>query len=525
MSDRTQQDSRSRPRSADPDVALGVRGAATPDSQSGVAGGSLVARNALWLVVGQVLTAALSFAVAAVLARQLGAEDYGIFYLAGAFVETAFTLVEFGQEYYIVRAVARQREGLGDLLGTGLAVRTAVALVIFPAVVAATRIFGYPDATRTAISLMLVFYLLGSLANGFSVVFRGVERMDYEAAARVALKALVAVATVVAVALGGGLNGVIEAQILGGAGALVIYVVIAHRLRIARLRVRARVAACILRGSAPFLLWTIVMTCDASVHAVMLSKLAPGEVVGWYAAATRFSSVLIFPATILAAALYPTLSRLFDEQPESYRRFVQSALRAMFLFGAPGAGGTLLFADDAVVLVYGQRAFGPAAATLRVLALYIFLDFVNITLGTAIMAANRQTPFIYAKGLCILLVISLNSLLIPLCQTRLANGSLGSAITSAAAEIVMLGAGLLLVPRGTLAPALLRDLARAVAAMVVMAGVTHLLGDVFPGGGIALGVLTYVAVVVGLGGVRREDVALLRSAVRLRSRAVAAGGP
>jgi hypothetical protein len=61
--------------------------------------------------------------------------------------------------------------------------------------------------------------------------------------------------------------------------------------------------------------------------------------------------------------------------------------------------------------------------------------------------------------------------------------------------------------------------------MAVMAGVTHLLGDVFPGGGIALGVLTYVAVVVGLGGVRREDVALLRSAVRLRSRAVAAGGP
>jgi O-antigen/teichoic acid export membrane protein len=336
---------------------------------------------------------------------------------------------------------------------------------------------------------------------------------------------LVAVSTVVAVALGGGLNGVIEAQILGGAGALVIYVVIAHRLRIARLRVRARVAASILRGSAPFLLWTIVMTCDASVHAVMLSKLAPGEVVGWYAAATRFSSVLIFPATILAAALYPTLSRLFIEQPESYRRFVQSALRAMFLLGALGAGGTLLFADDAVVLVYGQRAFGPAAATLRVLALYIFLDFVNITLGTAIMAANRQTPFIYAKGLCILLVISLNSLLIPLCQTRLANGSLGSAITSAAAEIVMLGAGLLLVPRGTLAPALLRDLARAVAAMAVMAGVTHLLGDVFPGGGIALGVLTYVAVVVGLGGVRREDVALLRSAVRLRSRAVAAGGP
>lgn len=261
------------------------------------------------------------------------------------------------------------------------------------------------------------------------------------------------------------------------------------------------------------------MTCDAGIHAVMLSKLTPGEVVGWYAAATRLSGILIFPATILAAALYPTLSRLFVEEPESYRRFARSALRAMLVFGALGAGGTLVFADATVALVYGQGAFDPAVSTLRVLALYIFLDFVNVTLGTAIAAANRQTPYIYAKGLSILVVIMLNSLLIPFCQVRLANGSIGGAITAAAAEAVMLGAGLLLVPRGTLVPALLGDLARAGVATAAMAGVVYLLGNVFLGVGIVLGVLTYVAVIIGVGGVHREDIALLRTAVRLRSQA------
>src|SRR5262249_29080519 len=167
---------------------------ATRGGQGSTAGGALVARNALCLVVGQVVTAALSFVVAALLARHLGAEHYGVFFLAAVFVETAFTFVEFGQEYYIVRELARHRRGLGHLLGTAVAFRAVVAVAIAPAVLAAARMFGYADTTRTAISLMLAFFLLGSLANGFSIVFRGVERMDYEAAARVAFKALVAVA-------------------------------------------------------------------------------------------------------------------------------------------------------------------------------------------------------------------------------------------------------------------------------------------------------------------------------------------
>ena len=89
----------------------------------------------------------------------------------------------------------------------------------------------------------------------------------------------------------------------------------------------------------------------------------------------------------------------------------------------------------------------------------------------------------------------------------------------------MLGAGLPLVPRGTLVPALLGDLARAGVATAAMAGAVYLLGDVFLGVGVVVGVLTYVAVMIGVGGVRREDIALLRTAVRLRSHALDRQGP
>ncbi|MFQ5912218.1 MAG: flippase [Nitrospinota bacterium] len=484
----------------------------------------MVARNALYLGVGQVVTAALSFGVTALLARHLGAEDYGIFYLAGAFVLSAFILVEFGQDYYVVRAVARSRERAGELLGTGLALRVIGALVIYLPVIGAARLLEYPETTRTAISLMVVFHFLSSLGNGFSTIFRGVERMDYEAASRVAFKTLIAAATVVAITLGARLVAVIQAQIVAAAGGLAIYVLILRRLAVPRPQIRVQSAGAILRGGAPFLLLGVLITLHESVDAIMLSKLAPGDAVGWYGAATRFTGILIFPATILGVALYPTLSRLFADRPQGYREFARSGLRFMLLLGALTAAGTYLFAEEAVSLVYGQEAFGPAATNLRVLTPYIFLVFVNIVLGTAIMAANRQARWAYAKGACVLLAIALNAVLIPFCQSRFGNGGIGSSAATSCTELVMLGAAFRLTPRGTLALELLRDLGRAIAATAAMAGVIWLLGEVSPGIGITTALLTFVAVVVLLGGVGREDLGLLRDAVRLRSGGVATEG-
>ena len=129
--------------------------------------------------------------------------------------------------------------------------------------------------------------------------------------------------------------------------------------------------------------------------------MTPPSVIGWYAASWKLVGILTFPATMPAAALYPTLSRLHDQRSAIYTELLAGALKAAVLVGVLSAAGTYLFADIAVALVYGQAAFAPAADNLKLLAGYLLLVFVNITLGAAVMAAGLQTRWILAKLLAV----------------------------------------------------------------------------------------------------------------------------
>jgi len=503
---------------------VGPEGASGPPSPAGGAGRRIVARNALFLVLSQVVTAIISFAVTALLARHLGARDYGVFYVAFSFVQSVFILVELGQDFYVVRAVARNRDRAGEYFGTGLLLRAAATGAIYLPLMGLAHLLGYPETTRSAIALMILFHFMSSLGNGFSVIYRGAERMEFEAATRVAFRAVVAGATVLAIVLGGGVLAVIQAQVLGALGSLPAFALIFRRLGISRPALSLRTAREILRGGVPFLFYGVVTTAHAGIDAIMLSKLAPASVVGWYGAAIRFVGILIFPATVLAAALFPTLSRLFVTRPEGYRAMAGAGLKAMLLLGVPVAAGTWLFAKQAVALAFGLDNFAEAVTVLRVLSPYLSLVFINIILGTAIMAANRQTAWASSKAVCIVLVVGLNAVLIPLCQERFGNGGVGSALAMLITEVVMLAAALLLIPRGTLKPSLWRDLGRVLSAATAMIGAAWLLRGVSPAIAIPASGAAYLGLIFLLGGIDKEDVALLRDVARFRSTGVRSGG-
>ena len=467
-------------------------------------------------MAGQVATAAVSFTVTAVLARHLGAQDYGVFYLAATLVQSAFVFADFGQEYYVVGRIAKDAGGAATLLGTGLVLRLAVAVAIYPLLACLAAVLDYPEATRAAISLTVIFFLLGSIPAGVNVVLRGLERMDLEAILRVASKTLVAVAIGLAVIGNGSLKDVLVAQILGAAAAAIVYWLAVRRAGMARPRLSGSAAVSILSGGAPFLLWAIVVNSQSSIDAMLLSVLAPPRIIGWHGTAWKLVGMLIFPANVLAAALYPTLSRLYGSA--KYMDLLQEALRVTVLLGFLSAAGTYLFADTAIALVFGADVFGPAAGNLRVLAAYVPLVFVDIILGAAIMAAGTLTPWIRAKLGSVLVAAGVSVVLIPLSQSAFGNGGLGCAAGTVAAELVMFIAGLLLVSvdRVRLAVSLSKDFGRGAAAAAAMAVAAWTARGIGPLASMAIAVTTYFASVCLLGAIRREDVRFVRDLARLR---------
>lgn len=475
--------------------------------------GRIVTRNVMHLLLAQVASMVIAFVVTVRIARHLGPEDYGVLFFATSFVTLAFTLVDLGQTYYLVSAVARDHGRAGVLFGTGLALRAASAAAIFLPVWGLAYLLGYPAETRAAILATFLFMLVGSLGGGCNLVLRGLERMDRDAVQQTISKVLYGVTSLAAVAMGAGVVGIILGQAAGTALGAVIAAVSLLRMGIPRPKFDRTVARELLREGAPYLTWSSIVAIHGTMDSILLSKLATPSAIGWYGASTRLTQILTLPAGILATALFPTLSRLHGQQGPGFAGMTRSSLKWMLYVGGLAAAGSIVFGPQAVALVYGGRAFGPAADILRVSSVFVLCLFLNFVLGTAVMAAGRQRPWIWIKAVVVVVLVALNVALIPWAQVRLGNGGVGAAAAAATAEVILVAAALVLLPAGTLDLGFLREAGRVLAGFAAMAGVKLLLGDTTIFVGIPVAVVAYTAVLVLLGGVRRAEVAELRAAI------------
>lgn len=474
-----------------------------------------MAKNAFQLVLGQVATTALAIVLSASLGRYLGAEDFGLYYLITTMAVFAYVFVEWGQPLFVIRLMAVDPTRSGSLLGTALALRAAfTTLVAVPAWLIAWAL-SYQPRTRWLSVLLILGSLPMFLAQGYGMVFRARDQMGRDAAVSVLNKTVALLITLPLLAFGAGIPGVILAQAVAGMAALAAAAALYRRLGTHPLHVSSVAARELLAGGAPILAMMAAIAAQPYLDAVILSKLAPANVVGWFGAARNILGTLTAPATILGAAAYPTLARA-SADPAALRREVRAALRPLLWLGALAATGTYLFAGTAIGLIYGSRGFGPAATILEVFSPALFLIFIDILLGNTIYAAGRGTGFAVAKIASVGVGTALDLALIPFFQERYGNGGIGVVVAFGLSEFVVCAGALLVLRRGTLEAGAALDVARALG----VAGATVLLfrwlPSLPPWVGMPLCVAAFTAASLGLGLLGRRDLAAFQEMVRRR---------
>ncbi len=472
-----------------------------------------IARNAFHLLLGQVATTALAIVFSAALGRSLGARDFGLYFLIASFATFAYVLVDWGQQYYVIREVARSPQRGSRLLGTALVLRAAGAVLVSVPTGLLAWALGYDVRTRWLCVAFIAVSLPFFLAQGYGMVFRGRDRMGLDAWVSVTNKAAALALALAALAFGAGLSGVFVAQALAGLVALALAAWLYRRVTTGPVRFSARIAREVLAGGSALVTMMAAVSVQPYLDAVILSKLVPADAVGWFGAAKNVMGTLLAPALILGAAEFPRLSRAAADV-STFRREVRAALRPILWIGALGCVGTVLFADSAIGIIYGERNFGPAGSILKVYGLGLFVVFIDVLFGNALAALGRVTALSLAKIGSVVLSTALDLILIPLFQKSTGNGGLGVAVALAASEVVVFAGALLLLPRGSLGPAGALDVGRALGSAAITALLFRWMPPLPLYAGLPACVMVFSLCSVALGLVRRADVQLLRALLR-----------
>ena len=471
----------------------------------------LALRNTLYLTASQALTIPLAIGVNVLVGRYLGAADFGYIYLAASMSGFGFLVVNWGHEGALPALIARDRSVAGALLGSSLVWRLGLGVIVYAVLAGACFLLHYPPTFQWALGLTFVLTALTAFVAAFKDAIRGFERMDIPAVTHVGQQLLTAIVLVPVLLLGGGMRATLFSQI---PVALLVLLLIWRTIRgvgmSEGLSVQRSSMKTLFIDGTPFVFFNLAMALQPIIDAVFLSKLAPPEVMGWFAVGRRLLGVLLFPASALIGALYPTLCRLYDENRESFAEISRGAFQGVALLSIPVALGCALYPEVGVGM-FSRQSFGPAEDNLRISSLYLFLVYFSMPVGMCIFACGKRKRWSAVQGLCVVVSAVLDPLLVPWFQKRYHNGGLGLSIAGVVSEAVVIVCGLLMLPKGVIDKRLARSLLFAMVSGGAMALVARLLKGFSPFLGAPLAVLAYGIALWATGGVEKQQVAAIRS--------------
>lgn len=469
-------------------------GTATSSSTRGIL------HRASLLLVAQLLAAPISILVNALAARRLGAAEYGLLFQAMTFSGFAFLFIEWGQPAVLTGQVAAHRARAGELLGSSLAYRVSVAVAATVLLPVLAALAGYQGAFVPVLALALLAGVFATASGACQDVYTGYERTDFAAGSVVGWQLLSAAVVVPTLLAGGGLYGFLAAQVACAALGAAFVLWMAPRMKVPRLSIRMDTIRDLLRRGRPFLAFGIVQALQPMADASMLSWFGTDNEMGWYGASRKLCGMLVYPASALLFALYPTLCRLRSEDIHAFRNTTVDALHAVTVVAVPVAVGALMYPGLGVGL-FGNDSYAPAADNLRVLAPWLLLVYFSMPVGSCLTAAGRQTAWTVVMLGGALTSIALDPVLIPWFHQHAGNGGLGVCVAGLVGEIVTLTGALCLLPAGVLSGLSRRRMLSVMLAGAVMAAVAWLSSPLNDWAGATLAVLAYAGCVQLGGGV------------------------
>jgi O-antigen/teichoic acid export membrane protein len=478
---------------------------ATPAPRAVVPGARHFVRTVIKFGVAQPLTWASSAALAILLPHFLG--DASLGKLGFAFGLTLITgqLANLGVSVYLTKEVARAPERAGTFAASALAMRVPLSAVAALAAIGIVSIGSHGDLTRTVVLVLSVGILLDAIRAVVQGTLQGLHRMTTLAAFPAVTGAVYAIGAGFALTRGAGVVVVALAYVVGQATGLAVSAVALWRVLPHLPRPSWRMCRVLLIGGLPFFVWQAALAVYGQVDSVILSYLTNDAVVGWYVAAYRIVTLPIFVPTVLMTVAFPALAAASSD-PERFNVIVRRAVQVVLLTTTPMALGIMLLPDRIVHTLHWSASFQHSILPIVLLAPSFPLVAVDMMIGTALNARDRQKQWALTGVAAAVLNPTLNLVLIPYTQTHYGNGAIGAATVTTVTELFMMVVGLILMPRGVLVRETAGWTVRCLGACLVMTVLVVLLRDAFIVIPVVVGAMAYVAASLSFGTLSLSDV-------------------
>jgi O-antigen/teichoic acid export membrane protein len=400
-----------------------------------MSGGRRILLNTSYRSVADIGGKLASFVLYIVMARKLGASEFGVFAFCVTFVSLVTVPAAFGQDSLLTREVSKDPAKAGLYFANTIGLKLGLAIPILGLAVAGLALFSNRQTFIVALLLGLGA-MAELLMNTCFGVFQAFERLGPVALVTILQRLFTATLGITLLYLGAGVVTVSAVFLISGVLGLILAVVLVYTSFVrTRFRIDFSSWKGLMRAALPIGLGAIGALILFRIDTVMLAFYKPSATVGNYGAAYRLLEATLFFSWAISAAVFPVLARLKRDSEPSIAYISQSALKLAVAASLPLAVGAAVFAAPVIRMLYGP-GYESADTALRLLAPTIALYPLAYLATSVLIAQNRVGSLGITYFLASLENILLNLVLIP--RWSLNGAALGTSISQFLIAVVFI---------------------------------------------------------------------------------------
>jgi O-antigen/teichoic acid export membrane protein len=403
--------------------------------------GPLAVRGGILRAAGHAAGILLSAGSAALMIRALGVVDTGHYVTIISLITIAAGLTEaglatIGVREYAQRAGAARERALRNLLG----VRLALAAAGVGGALAFAAIAGFDDRLMLGTAIAGAGMAVVAVHGTYTVPLAAALRLGTITALELLRQSLF-VALVAAVALtGGGLLMFLAVPIPASLAVLVWALWLVRRMMPLLPAAQWSEWARLLRQVLPVAAAVAMGVLYFRIVMVITSLVTTAEETGYFAASFRVVEVLLMVPGILVSSAFPILARAAGNDRARLRYALQRLFEGSLIAGAGIAVLIVVGAPVAVDVIAGAR-FQESVAVLRIQGLALAATFFIATWSYALLSLHAHRALLAANAAALAVSVTLAMALAP------EYGAQGAAVATLGAEMVLVGACLLMLVR------------------------------------------------------------------------------
>lgn len=391
---------------------------------------NVIVKNSAWLFAAQVLVKIISFVYVIFLARSLGVANFGLYIAALSYFSLFSSIADLGITRFLTREVAIDKQKLGRILSTAIAVRLVVLLTLFIVFALFISIFD-PDMARKNLSILAVLAVVPqSISLSLDAAFVASFKVKFSALGMLLLSIFTATSGVTLIYLGFGPMGAVLGLLFGQLLFTIAFLVLAswQKMNFWQ-KINKPMVVSLAKGSLPYALLAVLGLLYFKIDALLLSYLKGSYDTGIYGAAYKFLEAIVFIPTVFFTGSFPFLAKYHQEGIEKVEKVYYQSLKILVGLGILIMLGYIFILPIVIKLLLPQ--YIASISVIKILSLTIPFMFANSPAVLVLFSTDKFLKSVILLSLVTLAFnIILNLILIP------PLGYIGASIVTILSEIL-----------------------------------------------------------------------------------------